>query len=1701
MVKNLLLKNFSGLLLVTLLFVSMASWGQSIWTNPITATNPSTANPFTTGDVKDTNITVSGIGRGAGIAGAAAGNRYNANSWNTAAIDLTAYFEFTLTPATDYKISLASFVYTGQVSNAVINSFAFRSSLDGYTANIGTPSATGATIDLSGTSYQNLTAPVTFRFYAWGASAASTTTFSINDFTFNGTVALAAAPGQVVTPTISASGTANGTDTFWNTASITLATTTPSATIYYTTDGSTPTTASSVYNTPFAITGTSTIKALATASGLTDSAVATKTITITTPPTAALPYTQAFANTLGTWTNFSITGNKPWLASTNGAYANGYNVDPSVESWLVSPKLTGATNGFAFSFDYNIPFDGPNLQIVYSTNYDGYSAPATATWTAVTNIDATTANTSFVSTGSLNVPATANVHIAFKYTGAVGDYAAFNIKNFTAALSAPAVTTAQIVTTVSTITSATSGGNIPYANGTVSHKGVVWSLSANPTTALTTKTDEGTGSSTFTSTLTPLLSNTLYYYKAYAENENGTAYGTEYSFTTRSYAPGTPVVSNPNSSSLDVSIAENGNNATTKYAIRVNGGIYTNYYVQANGSVNNTEVFQTVAEWGSTTVTVNGLAPETLYTFDVRARNTATALTNYSATASGTTTESTVPSLVLVSASLDFGTTCLNAVSAGSFSFTGDNLSSNATLEVAALAGYSYSLTEGGTYTSTLPISNYDGSAITVYVHLTPTAAQSYDGTLQVDGQGADSTAVLDLATTGTGINTPGTVSTVATTGSEVTAATAILHATSTTGCSSFSAYGFEYSTTAGFANGTGTPASASNLSSGTFSAALSALAPNTTYYYKAFITDGAGTHYGSQLSFSTESLDAPDATAGTAIAQTSFTANWVAVEGAESYRLDVSTLPAFGTGNLATDLFISQYAEGSANNKYIEIYNGTGHNVDLSGYKLDLYANGAATISTSVTLSGTLAHGQVAVYKNGGATVYTGTTITNLAVNFNGDDTMVLAKTTGEYVDIFGRIGSDPGTAWTASGYSTLDKVLVRKPSVISGVSVNPSSDITGNLTAGFPTLATEWIISNIDVVTDFGSHTGNFVPSLVTGYNNLSVAGTSQAVSGLTANTNYYYRVRAYSAASTSDNSDTITVLTGPDTLTWMIPDGLTAPEWVPNLTPDSTLSVIISADYNTATYGGFTANNLTVTSGYEFTVNPNTTVTVHGSVTNNADVDNFVVEDNGALIQRGTGTNATPVTVIKNSNPLYRLDYTLWSAPTTGQTLRQFSLGTSNNRFYEYVSSATADEGYYPVDPLTTYFDAPSQGKGFLIRMPNLVTENGTTFQADYAAGTASYTFEGIFKGTPNTGDITYPLFNEGGRYTAIGNPYPSPINLAAFYDANTAVIDQGSAIYFWRKKNSATATGSYATLTLADFNANDSGDNQSGSTGGQDNEIYYPAATPGTWAIAPGQGFLVQTDAAAPASPEVTFTNAMRQAAPSSGGQAFFKSGVSQASRYRMKVTTAAGGSSQMSVVYMPQGTLGIDYGYDGKKLGESGVSLYTFAQNTILSIQARPEFEATDVVPVGFTAVTAGSHTIALSHTDGIFANGQKIYLKDNAEGVIRDMALGGYTFTSEAGTFEGRFEVVYTTAALGTATPVLDANTVIVYQNGGSININSGSAVISSVNVFDIRGRKLYSADKVNTTDAIISNLTAAQQVLVVEIHTDKGTVTKKIVF
>ena len=260
-----------------------------------------------------------------------------------------------------------------------------------------------------------------------------------------------------------------------------------------------------------------------------------------------------------------------------------------------------------------------------------------------------------------------------------------------------------------------------------------------------------------------------------------------------------------------------------------------------------------------------------------------------------------------------------------------------------------------------------------------------------------------------------------------------------------------------------------------------------------------------------------PVATNATSVTNTSFTANWGEVSGATSYRLDVYNKTAGGN---ASDLFISEYLEGSSNNKCIEIYNGTGTSINLSSYSLRKQANGAGSFGGDYPLTGNLAHGSVHIVANSSAN----STILALAnqttggtpLDFNGNDAVALYKS-GVMIDlvgIFDQVSPDWGANLT----------LVRKAAATVPITIYSASD---------------WVSYPSDTTTYLDSHTfsGGVTTTFITGYQDKNVSNvTTYSVTGLTASNTYYYVVRAVNAYGTSVNSNEVSVTTNatPPTIT---------------------------------------------------------------------------------------------------------------------------------------------------------------------------------------------------------------------------------------------------------------------------------------------------------------------------------------------------------------------------------------------------------------------------------------------------------------------------------------------------------------------------------------------------------------------------------------
>ncbi len=142
--------------------------------------------------------------------------------------------------------------------------------------------------------------------------------------------------------------------------------------------------------------------------------------------------------------------------------------------------------------------------------------------------------------------------------------------------------------------------------------------------------------------------------------------------------------------------------------------------------------------------------------------------------------------------------------------------------------------------------------------------------------------------------------------------------------------------------------------------------------------------------------------------------------------------------GQAQAQLLITEYLEGSGNNKAVELSNLGSDAVDLSQYRLALYANGkpiSESPTNSLALQGTLAPGATLVLANpsANAEILAKTTQTSGNLVFNGDDALVLYRGS-EIIDSVGQVGVDPGTAWVSGSVSTLDMTLRRKATVTMG-------------------------------------------------------------------------------------------------------------------------------------------------------------------------------------------------------------------------------------------------------------------------------------------------------------------------------------------------------------------------------------------------------------------------------------------------------------------------------------------------------------------------------------------------------------------------------------------------------------------------------------------------------------------------------------------
>jgi hypothetical protein len=504
--------------------------------------------------------------------------------------------------------------------------------------------------------------------------------------------------------------------------------------------------------------------------------------------------------------------------------------------------------------------------------------------------------------------------------------------------------------------------------------------------------------------------------------------------------------------------------------------------------------------------------------------------------------------------------------------------------------------------------------------------------------------------------------------------------------------------------------------------------------------------------------------------------------------------------------------------------------------------------------------------------------------------------------------------------------------------------------------------------------------------------------------------------------------------------------------NGTPDATKTIAITGNYtSTADISGCAmnvSNNATVIIGSGFDV------TLDGSLTV-ASGSTFTLSNNANLMQNTNAANSGTVNVQRNSSSLFRLDYTIWSSPvTSSQSLLNFSPLTqsSPSRFYTY-NGGTAQFNAV-TSPSTTSFN---NATGYLIRMPNTTNP--------FSSG-ISEVWTGTFTGVPNNGNYSRTDLVDGGsstyRYNAIGNPYPSALNMSSFIAANSSNIT--GTLWFWRKTNDASNQTSYSTCTSVGCTLN--------------NGISYTDQT----LISTGQGFLVEVLSG---QNTVSFTNSMRS---SSNVNQFFKQKANN--RYWLDVTDAAKTNlDQFMAVYTEEASLGYDAGKDGISIKDKSNALVSESGQRELTIDARPEFEETDVISMSFNASKAGVYQLQLAKTEGVFEQ-QDIFVHDLYTKTYFNLKDGAYAFLAQAGANKARFELMYQKPANASD----DAKSKIwIFNQHQQLGVQSSASAIQSIEIFDLRGSKIFNQENINATAATVDLQATANQVLLVTVTLKNG--------
>lgn len=367
---------------------------------------------------------------------------------------------------------------------------------------------------------------------------------------------------------------------------------------------------------------------------------------------------------------------------------------------------------------------------------------------------------------------------------------------------------------------------------------------------------------------------------------------------------------------------------------------------------------------------------------------------------------------------------------------------------------------------------------------------------------------------------------------------------------------------------------------------------------------------------------------------------------------------------------------------------------------------------------------------------------------------------------------------------------------------------------------------------------------------------------------------------------------------------------------------------------------------------------------------------------------------------------------------------------------------------------------------------------------------------FLGRPNDGDYTHTIGAFGaGRWSLLGNPYPSPI------DADTFILDNATTansivgtLYFYEAGNDLTHQaseylGGYATRTSG--------------MGNPAAELGMSGKTPGQY-IGIGQGFFVE---ASTSGGTVTFNNALRVFDPSDTNTEYFgRSSTAQNANTNFPKLRLGFEFDYNGDIYHRQVSIGFrgltqDYenGFEAEMWDykSSDLALKINDRTAPFAIVGIEDFDKSLEIPLMLQLDQERAVSFMVDETEQITSD---IYIKDAVTNFYYNITSSSQEITMPAGTYNDRFYITFDNGTLSTDDPSLDTQ-LSLYTSNKELILSSTSLEFNSLNIYSILGQEIESHQFSELKNQIRLPLhTYATGVYIVKIETDKGMVTKKIV-